>query len=313
MANSVCPDCGKELTGFRHNGVSFLKCNCGYQKNLTTGKIDRLDTEKPNCVVQCTSCGGKNRIYYGDGGYDFSCNFCGTLNQFPKKPDPDLRSIVDCPHCKSKNRVPANRGKLNVTCGQCGGQFIFNSGTWPTAQSGIQPKQQTKAAPKTEPKAEPKTAPKQSAQAESRGGFFTGIKEFFREQTENAQNEVALVTGNVMNKTLGESFVRALSEFLPQISDYNYIEVFVEKTTCSAFLYWYEDGKRHSKLIKRLEYRPYYLNMKSLPGWENCYCEILSSKARKKVRDEIQEILLANYGFLYNLEGKRLVIMDHLL
>lgn len=313
----MCPDCGKDLSSFSHNGVRFLKCDCGYQKNLTTGEVNRLDVEKPNCVIQCPSCGGKNRIYYEGGGNDFHCGFCGALNRFPEKPDPSLRSIVDCPHCKGKNRVPANRGKLKVNCSHCSRQFIYNSGTWPGAKDEAQPKQQSKAAPKTEPKqqtqAAPKTAPKQKTQTESQGGFFSGIKDFFREQSENAQNEVELVTGNILNKTLGESFARALSEFLPEIGDYNYIEVHIGKTTCDAFLYWNEDGSRHSKLIKRLEYRPYYLNMRSLPGWENCYCEIRSSKARKKVRDEIHDILLANYGFLYNLEGKRLVIMDHLL
>lgn len=186
MANNVCPDCGKALDEVCYNGITVKKCNCGYQLNTATGEVQRLNPDEPNCVVLCSNCGGKNRIYYGYGdGDSFLCAFCGTYSRFPERPDPSLRSVVNCPHCSGKNRVPANKGKIKVTCSHCSGQFIYNSGTWPTAaQRSAQPKTQPqpKAAPKAKPKAEaPKSAPKKEgffarmrASAEDRGARGAG-------------------------------------------------------------------------------------------------------------------------------------------
>lgn len=335
MAEKIlCPKCGAKMNSVVHAGNTVLSCKkCSHQINLGTGKVTQADTTKPGEVAftNCPSCNARLSYKKNVGVKVLTCPFCehGWRIQTDTGEaladavvSTDGHIITSCPQCGGKNRVPGGKGNLLIRCGGCSHEYYLLGTPVTTTKRTTKPKVTPEA--KTEVKTTASSTPKQKVQpvpkpsnqeqaTSQQSGLFTGIKEFIQTQKENAANEVELVTGNVLNKTIGECFVRALSEFLPEISDYNYIEVNVSKNSCAAFLYWREDGSLRSKLIKRLEYKPYYLNMREFSGWENCYCEIHSSKARKQVRNEINEILLANYSFLYNLEDKRLVIMDHLL
>lgn len=127
-----CPKCGKPLKTVRHNGISLKECDaCGYQINMSTGKVSYTTKNTSSLLVRCPSCQGKLRISDGAPGMTTECSYCGTEFTIPHKPDPDLAMVVTCPYCEGKNRVKANRGKLSVKCGHCNEKFTYDSGTWP--------------------------------------------------------------------------------------------------------------------------------------------------------------------------------------
>lgn len=144
MSDAKCPKCGKELTVKVSAGVPILQCySCGFSMNTKTGEETQFDPKDSGCVVACGKCGAKIRATGCMIGDLVSCPGCGADTRIPDRPDPNLVAIVTCPSCSGKNRVPANKGKIKVTCGVCKGQFLYESGTWPSARkaaaSGQQP------------------------------------------------------------------------------------------------------------------------------------------------------------------------------
>lgn len=168
--------------------------------------------------------------------------------------------------------------------------------------------------PKAAPKGEPESAP-QTEEAVPQAGIFGGVANFFRERKDGVESEIELVTGSPMNRKLGEAFSDALREFLPEITDYNYLKVSVFKKDCHADLYYYDsEGHLQSKRVKMLDINVCYNFMKTCFDEDKLYSELHSLKAKKKVRDEIYEVLSANYPFLYRHPDRAiLVILEHLM
>lgn len=319
MANNVCPDCGRPLDTLSQNGVTLKTCGCGYQFNTNTGEEMRFATNDPSFVVLCPECSGMNRIYYKKNqvqGLQAPCAFCGTTLRVPEKPDPSIRDWAVCPHCSGKNRVPVNKGTLQVKCSHCSGQFRFDSGKWPeTARQTAQPKAQAqpKAAPKAKPKAEaPKAAPKTQPEPEAatQGGFFSGVKSFFQERKENAEEECAMITDSPLTYYIGETIFNTLNDMRSELvgcGPHDHFCLQVNRRDCVLYFYDYDSENRlHQHHIIRCTYK----QINDLFGWKS-YEEIQSREARKWFVDVIYHEHIVRTGFLLRPrnESKRFGIL----
>ena len=64
-------------------------------------------------IVQCKSCGAKNRIPTEKFGEPAKCGKCDSAL------DTDIRYTLRCTQCGAKNRVPANKLNAGAKCGKC--------------------------------------------------------------------------------------------------------------------------------------------------------------------------------------------------
>jgi DNA-directed RNA polymerase subunit RPC12/RpoP len=72
-------------------------------------------------IVQCPSCGTKNRIRPEKAGASAKCGECGTPlpAEGPEAKRHDTH-MFRCQACGTKNRIPANMVTDGVKCGKCG-------------------------------------------------------------------------------------------------------------------------------------------------------------------------------------------------
>jgi len=78
-------------------------------------------TQNQYRIIQCSSCGAKNRISLDHGQGTAKCGKCHrVLSLDQKKSDQTGAYKLRCIHCGAKNRVPAHKLDANAKCGKCG-------------------------------------------------------------------------------------------------------------------------------------------------------------------------------------------------
>ena len=72
-------------------------------------------------IVQCRSCGTKNKIPGGKPVRSARCGRCHTaLFSDPEQGKPEGDYTLRCMKCHARNRVPAGRIEAGPKCGKCG-------------------------------------------------------------------------------------------------------------------------------------------------------------------------------------------------
>ena len=79
-----------------------------------------MDENSPR-IIQCTSCGAKNRISPEKSGGKAKCGKCGAALDTAKSPaGSEGAYLFRCPECGSKNKIPGHKVDTAARCGKCG-------------------------------------------------------------------------------------------------------------------------------------------------------------------------------------------------
>lgn len=236
MAEKIlCPQCGKKMTTFNHDGTTLLSCaKCGRQLNVKTGSVTQTETMKPGekAFTNCPSCGVRLAYKKNVGVRKLSCPFCAR--EWRMQTDTgeisanasvgtDGLIMTACPKCGAQNRVPGGKGNLLITCGRCSHQYYLHGA--PSAKKEEKmaaPKTATKAAPQVKTAA-PKAAPQTKAQPpkEKNPGFFDRMRANAEERKEREAAEIEKAENSFLIHLFGmkliEHFVK--QDFYDMISD----------------------------------------------------------------------------------------------